>query len=159
MGMALALVALGLLYTTVFDVSRIAALRNDPATGHFVPDDRWQYIAGWPSGYGLDGIESYIRRLAKSRDVVVVADRSHQPSSALLYSLADNAHIRVRPAPLTQSRRSEPGMVAGSAAIAAVLDIPKDSLPAVEAAHPDWKPRMRQLKPGGQSEFVLLSND
>jgi 4-amino-4-deoxy-L-arabinose transferase-like glycosyltransferase len=158
-GMAVALVALGMLYTTVFDVSRIAALRNDPANGHFVPDDRWQYIAGWPSGYGLDGLESYIRRQAKTQDVVVVADPSHQPSSALLYGLADNAHIQVRLAPLTRSLRSAPGMAAGRAAIMAVLDVPKDSLPAVEAAHPDWKPRMRQLKPGGQSEFVLLSND
>jgi hypothetical protein len=158
-GMAVALVALGMLYTTVFDVSRIAALRNDPATGHFVPDDRWQYIAGWPSGYGLVGLESYIRRQAKTKDVVVVADPSHQPSSALLYGLADNAHIQVRPAPLTRSPRSAPGMAAGRAAIMAVLDVPKDSLPAVEAAHPDWKPRMRQLKPGGQSQFVLLAND
>jgi hypothetical protein len=159
MGVAVLPVALGLLYTTVFDVSRIAALRNDPATGHFVPDDRWQYIAGWPSGYGLDGLESYIRRLAKTKGVVVVADRSHQPSSALLYGLADTAQIQVRPAPLTQSLRSEPGKVAGRAAIVAVLDVPKDSLPAVEAAHPDWKPRMRQLKPGGQSQFVLLAHD
>jgi hypothetical protein len=159
MGVAVTFVALGLLYTVVFDVSRILAVRNDPATGHFVPDDRWQYIAGWPSGYGLDGLESYIRRQAKTKDIVVVADPSHQPSSALLYGLADNAHIRVRPAPLTQGRRSEPDMAAGRAAIAAVLDIPKDSLPAVQAAHPDWKPRMRQLKPGGQSQFVLLSND
>ena len=159
MGVAVPFVALGLLYTVVFDVSRIAALRNDPATGYFVPDDRWQYIAGWPSGYGLDGLESYIRRLAKTKGVVVVADPAHQPSSALLYGLADNAHIQVRPAPLTQNRRSAPGMAASKAAIVAVLDIPKDSLPAVEAAHPDWKPRMRQLKPGGQSQFVLLSND
>jgi hypothetical protein len=159
MGMAVALVALGMLYTTVFDVSRIAALRNDPAKGHFVPDDRWQYIAGWPSGYGLDGLESYIRRQAKTKDVVVVADPTHQPSSALLYGLADNAHIQVRPAPLTQGLRSEAGMGAGRAALTAVLNIPKDSLAAVEAAHPDWKPRMRQLKPGGQSQFVLLAND
>jgi hypothetical protein len=159
MGMAVTLVALGMLYTAVFDVSRIAALWNDPANGHFVPDDRWQYIAGWPSGYGLDGLESYIRRLSKTKDIVIVADPSHQPSSALLYGLADNAHIQVRPTPLTQILRSEPCMVAGRAALAAVLDIPKDSLSAVEAAHPDWKPRMRQLKPGGQSEFVLLSNE
>jgi 4-amino-4-deoxy-L-arabinose transferase-like glycosyltransferase len=159
MGMAGALVALGMLYTAVFDVSRIAALRNDPATGHFVPEDRWQYIAGWPSGYGLDGLESYIRRQAKTKHVVVVAAPAHQPSNALLYGLADNAHIQVRPTPLTQSLRSEPGMAAGRAAIVAVLDIPKDSLRAVEAAHPDWKPHMRQLKPGGQSQFVLLSND
>ena len=158
-GMALTLLALGMLYTTVFDVSRIAALRNDPATGHFVPDDRWQYITGWPSGYGLEGLESYIRRQAKTKDIVVVAAPSHQPSSALLYGLSDNAHIQVRPTPLTQSLRSEPGMVAGRAAITAVLDIPKDSLPAVEAAHPDWTLRMIQRKPGGQSQFVLLSNE
>jgi hypothetical protein len=156
---AVILVGLGLLNTAVFDVSRVVALRNDPAEGHFVPADRWQYIAGWPSGYGLDGIESYIRRLARTKDVVVVADRSHQPNSALLYGLADNAHIQVRPTPWTPSRRSAPGVVAGRAAIVAVLDIPKDSLPAVEAAHPEWKPRMIQRKPGGQSQFVLLSND
>jgi hypothetical protein len=159
MGMAVTLVAVGMLYTTVFDVSRIVALRNDPANGHFVPDDRWQYIAGWPSGYGLDGLESYIRRLSKTKDIVIVADPSHQPSSALLYGLSDNAHIQVRPTPLTQSLHPEPGIGAGRAALAAVLDIPKDSLSAVKAAHPDWKPRMRQLKPGGQSQFVLLSNE
>jgi hypothetical protein len=50
-------------------------------------------------------------------------------------------------------------VVAGRAAIVAVLDIPKDSLPAVEAAYPDWKLRMIQRKPGGQSQFVLLSNE
>jgi hypothetical protein len=161
MGMTVTLLALSMLYTAVFDVSRIVALRNDPANGHFVPDDRWQYIAGWPSGYGLDGLESYIRRLSKTKDIVIVADPSHQPSSALLYGLSDNAHIQVRPTPLTQSLRSEPGMVAGRgrATLVAVLDIPKDSLPAVEAAHPDWKSHMRQLKPGGQSQFVLLSNE
>jgi 4-amino-4-deoxy-L-arabinose transferase-like glycosyltransferase len=158
-GVAVILVGLGLLNTAVFDVSRVVALRNDPAEGHFVPADRWQYIAGWPSGYGLDGIESYIRRLARTKDVVVVADRSHQPNSALLYGLADNAHIQVRPTPWTPSRRSAPGVVAGRAAIVAVLDIPKDSLPAVEAAYPDWKLRMIQRKPGGQSQFVLLSNE
>jgi hypothetical protein len=148
-----------MLYTAVFDVSRIAALWNDPANGHFVPDDRWQYIAGWPSGYGLDGLEAYIRRQSKTKDIVVVADPSHQPSSALLYGLSDNAHVQVRPIPLTQSRRAEPDIVTERDAVVAVLDIPKDSLPAVEAAHPDWKPRMRQLKPDGQSEFVLLSNE
>ncbi len=73
-------------------------------------DDHWQYIAGWPSGYGLDRVEGYIRARARMQDVTVVAAPTHQPINALLYGLSGDPHIQVRSMSLTRSPRVSPSV-------------------------------------------------
>jgi len=158
-GGILVVVVLALSYTAVFDASRDATLRNDPARSAMVDDDHWQYIAGWPSGYGLDRVERHIRARARIQDVTVVAAPTHQPINALLYGLAGNPHIHVRPLPLTRGPRVSPSAGGRKTAVFAVVETGKDDLLATEAAHPGWKPVVSETKPGALSKLVLLASN
>jgi hypothetical protein len=47
----------------------------DPAQAPFVEIDRWQYVNGWPSGYGFYETAVYLRnQLSQSEKIIVVYD-------------------------------------------------------------------------------------
>jgi hypothetical protein len=146
-------------YTVAFDVSRDTVLLRDPARAALVDDDRWQYVAGWPAGFGLDAIEAYIRSRARTRHVVVIATPAHQPINALLFSFAGDPRIDVEPAVLTDRRPLAAPRGGAGPLVLALLNVPKEDPRAIEGVHPTWKPIMTQHKPGDQSQFVLLSAD
>jgi 4-amino-4-deoxy-L-arabinose transferase-like glycosyltransferase len=156
-GLLLLGVAFSAVYTVAFDLSHDLSLIRDPATAALVDDDRWQYVAGWPAGFGLDAIEAYIQGQARFTHVVVLAAPAHQPINALLYGFSADPHVDVQPVTLTDRTPVRASAGKAKPLVFAVLNVPKEDPRAIEAAHPNWKLVMRQPKPDNQSEFLLLS--
>ncbi len=78
-----AMAALALLPALRFDL----ALWTDPAAAPFVALDRFQYVTGWPSGYGLRDSLAFLRRLSAGHPegiVVVAAGPSTTAAAARL---------------------------------------------------------------------------
>jgi 4-amino-4-deoxy-L-arabinose transferase-like glycosyltransferase len=72
-----ALCLLTLLPSLFFDCRLI----TDPRQAPLSPVDRWQYITGWPAGYGLAEAASWLRQEAtKDTPIVVITDIHHGPT-------------------------------------------------------------------------------
>jgi 4-amino-4-deoxy-L-arabinose transferase-like glycosyltransferase len=135
-----------------FDVGQDAALIQNPAQASYVPDDRWQYIEGWSSGYGLATAERYVQARARTGTVGVVAEQRHQPINALLYAFAGDSHIRVFPESLARPVPARP------VTQYAVLDSPKDSITSFETANPGWHVVLTVPKIGNQSTLLVMKS-
>jgi dolichyl-phosphate-mannose-protein mannosyltransferase len=53
----------------------------DPRTARIAAEDHWQYVTGWPSGYGLPEVAARLRAESLSRSVLVVRDSRWVPLS------------------------------------------------------------------------------
>jgi 4-amino-4-deoxy-L-arabinose transferase-like glycosyltransferase len=63
-------------------------LVNDPAQAAIATKDRWQYIEGWPSGYGIPETINYVRELAAQDPVLLYIDQTDtSPEYYFLYYL------------------------------------------------------------------------
>lgn len=63
-----------------------ADLINNPTQAAIAPKDRWQYIEGWPSGYGIQETINYIRGLAAQDAVLLYIDQTDtSPEYYFLY--------------------------------------------------------------------------
>jgi 4-amino-4-deoxy-L-arabinose transferase-like glycosyltransferase len=63
-------------------------LVNNPAQAAIASKDRWQYIEGWPSGYGIQETVQYIRDLAAQDAVLLYIDQTDtSPEYYFLYYL------------------------------------------------------------------------
>jgi 4-amino-4-deoxy-L-arabinose transferase-like glycosyltransferase len=51
-------------------------LLTDPAKVSWLPIDRWQYVDGWPAGYGLIDAAAYLRQQADELGVIIVVKRA-----------------------------------------------------------------------------------
>ncbi len=63
-------------------------LINNPAQAAIATKDRWQYIEGWPSGYGVKETIDYVRDLAAQNAVLLYIDQTDtSPEYYFLYYL------------------------------------------------------------------------
>jgi len=61
-------------------------LVNNPAQAAIADKDRWQYIEGWPSGYGISEALNYVRDLAAQDAVLLYIDQTDtSPEYYFLY--------------------------------------------------------------------------
>lgn len=95
------LIALGLLAllpSLAFDYQLI----TDPSRTPFTPLDRWQYVTGWPSGYGLAEAVAWLRRevAAKGPLVVITTVHSGPTQEGLRLYLREEPDIRLLSADL-----------------------------------------------------------
>jgi 4-amino-4-deoxy-L-arabinose transferase-like glycosyltransferase len=51
-------------------------LLTDPSRAPWLPIDRWQYVDGWPAGYGLIDAAAYLRQQADELGVIIVVKRA-----------------------------------------------------------------------------------
>ncbi len=51
-------------------------LLTDPSRAPWLPIDRWQYVDGWPAGYGLKDAAAYLRQQANELGVIIVVKRA-----------------------------------------------------------------------------------
>jgi hypothetical protein len=66
----------------------------DPRRAAIADADRWQYVTGWPSGYGLDEVSARLRAESAAREIVVVRTAHWVPLSVGLdVSLRDAPRI------------------------------------------------------------------
>jgi 4-amino-4-deoxy-L-arabinose transferase-like glycosyltransferase len=52
-------------------------LLNRPLEAEMASRDRWQYIEGWPSGYGLEETVAHLRELAASEPLLLYIDQNN----------------------------------------------------------------------------------
>ncbi len=71
------------------DVTMIAVPSRTP----LIPADRFQYVAGWPSGYMLTSVLSYLRRQARRGPLTVVTDGGNPPRDMLRVTLSRDVSI------------------------------------------------------------------
>ena len=69
-----------------------------PARAPFTAVDRWQYVSGWPSGYGLPEAVGWLEQAAARSGGVTVASLSYQGptregASIYLQRSAANVHL------------------------------------------------------------------
>jgi 4-amino-4-deoxy-L-arabinose transferase-like glycosyltransferase len=55
-------------------------LITNPLLVSFTPVDRWQYITGWPSGYGLEEAVDWLKRETKAQAITVVTNSYSGPA-------------------------------------------------------------------------------
>jgi hypothetical protein len=51
-------------------------LLSDPSKAPWLPLDRWQYVDGWPAGYGVIDAATYLRQQADELGVIIVVKRA-----------------------------------------------------------------------------------
>lgn len=51
-------------------------LLTDPSRAPWLPIDRWQYVDGWPAGYGLRDAATYLSQQADELGVIIVVKRA-----------------------------------------------------------------------------------
>ena len=71
------------------------ALIGAPMQAPLVPEDRQQYIAGWPAGYALQEALQVVRRYAGGHSLTLIAAPQNPPADALAILTANDPHIRM----------------------------------------------------------------
>lgn len=59
-----------------------ARLLTDPPRAPWSAIDRWQYIDGWPAGYGITDATAYLRRQVDELGTIIVVKRAPKPNRA-----------------------------------------------------------------------------
>jgi 4-amino-4-deoxy-L-arabinose transferase-like glycosyltransferase len=88
---AAALLALALVPALAQDGLLVAA----PAHALLVPFDRWQYVEGWPAGYGFPETVAWLKRAARRGPVVVACSFANPPGDALHEELGGNPNVTI----------------------------------------------------------------
>jgi hypothetical protein len=85
---------LALIPSLAFDYQLI----TDPMRAPLTPIDRWQYVSGWPSGYGLDETVTWLRqKAAEEGSLVVITDIHSGPTQEGLRLYLGNDEPDIRP--------------------------------------------------------------
>ena len=69
-----------------------------PLTARLPQIERWQYVDGWPAGYGLKSLVTFLKEnyLDKGKDLLIITEKETLISSGLSLYLADNdAHFEI----------------------------------------------------------------
>ena len=88
---AITLLALVVVAATVQD----GILVVSPANAALVPFDRWQYVEGWPSGFGFPQTVAWIRQAAARGPLTVACAYINPPGDALHEELDGNSNVRI----------------------------------------------------------------
>ena len=143
--LVVALLALAALPASVsFDVALLA----DPSRAPLPAIDRFQYVTGWPAGYGLPAALAEVRRQRNGPRVLDVFGATSPPFTQALISLRDSP-VRVvgvaLDAPLT----------CGATPTLALLDEPRDAEAVFRQASPRWQRLAVYPRPGRGGAYVL----
>jgi len=79
--------------TVIPSVQADAALIGAPARAPYIPFDRWQYVTGWPSGYALMDVVTYLRRQERRGPITVVSSIYNPPGDALAVLLGRDPRV------------------------------------------------------------------
>jgi len=81
----------------------------DPSQAPLPPVDRWQYVQGWPSGYGIPEAVLWLRDRATQEDLAVITDpQASIPLDGLRMYLHDSPKITIRGANLAEPLPATP---------------------------------------------------
>jgi len=68
-----------------------------PAAAPLPQIERWQYFEGWPAGYGLTDLTSFIQKeyLQKGKELLIITEKETLASSGLALYLADYPNLKI----------------------------------------------------------------
>jgi len=119
------------------------ALLSDPPGAAWLPIDRWQYIEGWPAGYGVIEAADYLKQQANELGTIIVVRRATSPlrTGAWRHYL-DQPNIVLQP---VSFERSDPDWLIqrlkqAPAPVFVALDRPAEDIYAERFAHGPFAP-------------------
>lgn len=83
----------GVVLTAIPSVSADVAIIGAPRETPLIAFDRWQYMTGWPSGYALMRVVTYLRRQEAHGPITVVSSIYNPPGDALAILLGREHQI------------------------------------------------------------------
>ena len=137
-----------------------AAWIGDPRSAPIVPVDHWQYVTGWPSGYGLREVSDRLRAERRSGPVVVLRDSQWVPLSLgldLHLAGADVVTVDV-PGDAPAWAEQVPGLLAQGKQVCLAREAPAEgAIPVLDlAASKIVSPTLHVEKPEGMLAVELL---
>ena len=152
------LVALVCLPALRFDYLLLTA----PPRASWTPIDRWQYIDGWPAGYGIIDATAFLHKQTDELGVIIVVKRAPRPSRAGVWAYyLDNPHIIFDPINL---RRADPqeliqALNNAPAPVFVALDRPSEDPYAADFTDGPYVPYSTLIatfpRPGGASRIEV----
>jgi hypothetical protein len=133
----------------------------DPRTASIATEDRWQYVTGWPAGYGLPEVNARLRAESRSRPLQVVSDTYWAPLSLGLEVYLRGADIgRTEVSGDPEAWAGEvPHLLASGRAVYFALEVESDA-PAVPVLDLDGETTVassfRVEKPEGQRVLQIF---
>ena len=134
-------------------------LWTDPSRAPLPYLDRFQYVVGWPSGYGVRDTVAFVKAELDRRRAVTVAVAGTSPSgSALRLLLRDDPRLRIVPAGEAVPPALEPAVDTTTYLLVSPIQggrLPQGWEPRVRAVFTSFKPdgtvadRMYQVCPAG----------
>jgi hypothetical protein len=127
----------------------LPALRFDyllltaPPRASWTPIDRWQYIDGWPAGYGIVDATAYLRQQTNELGVIVVVKRAPKPNRAGVWKYyLDHSHIIFDPINLRHADPQEliQALHNAPAPVFVALDRPSEDLYAADFTDGPYAP-------------------
>jgi hypothetical protein len=125
---------------------------TDPSRASLPALDRWQYIEGWPSGYGIPQAVGWLQNRASQEDLSVITDPNDTiPLDGVLIYLHDDPRVRAYGEDLSEPVRAN---ALGTEAFVVLDSIPH---PDFAMLNPSADLVARFPKPGGQSAIEVYS--
>lgn len=140
-----------LILISVGALSQDTLLIRKPSEFAWAADDRWQYIEGWPSGYGLNDAVDYLKRSAKATpDLTVLVDQNIGfPRDGLL--LAGFS----KPIRFVDGTKHLPKIHDEKRLHLYIVDEPRLNQPRFLRDHRNWMPVASFPKPGKKSSWQI----
>lgn len=134
----------------------------DPRTARIATEDHWQYVTGWPAGYGLPEVNAHLRAESRSRPLRVVSDTYWAPLSIGLEVYLRGADIgRTEVSGDPEAWAGEvPALLASGRAVYFALEVESDApaIPVLDlAAETTVASSFRVAKPEGQRVLQIFA--
>jgi 4-amino-4-deoxy-L-arabinose transferase-like glycosyltransferase len=156
------------LLTGLVILASLSALRFDyllltsPPRASWTPIDRWQYIDGWPAGYGIIDAAAYLRQQADELGVIIVVKRAPDSSRTGVWKYyLDHPHIIFDPINLRQADPTQliQALHDAPAPVFVALDRPSEDPYAADFADGPYAPYSSLIatfpRPGGASRIEV----
>jgi hypothetical protein len=154
--------ALGLAFSGLLALRLTWDIVTHPEAAALAPHDRFQYISGWPSGYGLAAAVQAVRADAAGRRAFVLTDHYiGLPRDYVAVALAGNQRLThyVEGGILWGDRAALLRWRSHGVLLYIIANRGRDNVEALERALPDATLIGRYPKPGGTSEYVVWRID
>jgi 4-amino-4-deoxy-L-arabinose transferase-like glycosyltransferase len=149
-------------------LASLPALRFDyllltaPPSASWTPIDRWQYIDGWPAGYGIIDATAYLRQQADELGVIIVVKRAPESSRTGVWKYyLDHPHIIFDPINLRFADPQEliQALYSAPAPVFVALDRPSEDPYAADFTDGPYAPYSSLIatfpRPGGASRIEV----
>jgi 4-amino-4-deoxy-L-arabinose transferase-like glycosyltransferase len=137
-------------------------LLTEPPRASWTSIDRWQYIDGWPAGYGIVDATAYLRQQTDELGVIIVVKRAPRSSRAGVWKYyLDHPRVIFDPINLRHADPTEliQALYDAPAPVFVALDRPNEDLYAADFTDGPYAPYSSLIatfpRPGGASRIEV----